>query len=330
MDSVAQCEVQDLPLSEVLVGELLAADSPRRSGIDTEHVRLLAQHDGKLPPILVHEPSMRVVDGMHRLLAAKARGEERIWAHLWAGDAANAFVMAVRANVTHGLPLSLADRRSAAERIVRSHPHWSDRMIAAGSGLSPKTVASVRACLSEEDQHLDTRVGRDGRARPIDMAQRRADAARLITQNPDLSLRAVAKQVGIAPETVRQVRAKLASDARVIPLNGADRAVSAGGNKSRQSVRLQGTTSVRQTRAGAMDLERSLRILFGDPALRSTETGRMLLRVLSTTFVLEQRAADLAESIPVHNLGLVAAVADANAVIWRRLAETVTRRGDSA
>jgi len=57
---------------------LLAADSPRLAGEDAEHIWILAASEASLPPILVHHPSMRVIDGMHRLRAAVLRGDEQI------------------------------------------------------------------------------------------------------------------------------------------------------------------------------------------------------------------------------------------------------------
>ena len=61
---------------------------------------------------------MRVVDGMHRLLAALLNGRQTIEAELFDGTADEGFLRAVRENVVHGLPLSQADRRAAAARII--------------------------------------------------------------------------------------------------------------------------------------------------------------------------------------------------------------------
>lgn len=59
------------------------------------------------------------------------------------GDEQGAFVIAVRANLAHGPPLSLPDRMRAAARMVRSHPRWSDRAIAQATGLAAATVSSM-------------------------------------------------------------------------------------------------------------------------------------------------------------------------------------------
>ena len=70
---------------------------------------------------------MRVIDGTHRLRAALLRGVDVIDVLYFDGPDADAFVLAVELNHTHGLPLSRADRTAAAERIIGSHPDWSDR-----------------------------------------------------------------------------------------------------------------------------------------------------------------------------------------------------------
>src|SRR5947199_10633529 len=57
------------------VSSLLPGDSPRVAGENPEHVQLLAAARN-LPPILVHRSTMRVIDGMHRLRAARLRGDE--------------------------------------------------------------------------------------------------------------------------------------------------------------------------------------------------------------------------------------------------------------
>src|SRR5437763_15349138 len=52
--------------------------SPRANGEDPDHVRTLAATVNPLPPIVVHRPSMRVIDGLHRVAAARLRGDTRI------------------------------------------------------------------------------------------------------------------------------------------------------------------------------------------------------------------------------------------------------------
>src|ERR1700689_3893888 len=105
---------------------------------------------------------MRVIDGMHRLRAASLQARQTIDVIFFDGSEADVFLHAVQENIAHGLPLSQADRRAAAERIVASHPQMSDRAIGHSVGLAVKTVAAIRKRSSEEVPQSDARVGRDG------------------------------------------------------------------------------------------------------------------------------------------------------------------------
>ena len=59
-----------------------------------------------LSPILVRRCTNQVIDGVHRLIAARRRGQETIALRYFDGDEASAFVLAVSMNVAHGrLPL---------------------------------------------------------------------------------------------------------------------------------------------------------------------------------------------------------------------------------
>ena len=191
------------------VESLLPADSPRLGGEDRAHVLRLAESDADLPPILVHRETMRVIDGMHRLHAAMLNGQSEILVEFFEGSEADAFLRAVELNVSHGLPLSLSDRKAAAGRILNSCPHLSDRAIAGIAGLAAKTVAALRSRSSAAHTQLHGRLGHDGRVRPLDPAEGRRRAAELIGQSPDASLRAIAASAGISPGTVRDVRLRL-------------------------------------------------------------------------------------------------------------------------
>src|SRR5947209_9559409 len=120
----------------VPVLSLRPADSPRLNGEDKAHIARLAETETPLPPILVDRRTLRVIDGMHRLMAASLQGRESIDVIFFDGSEADVFLRAVQENIAHGLPLSQADRRVAAERIIASHPHMSDRAIGHSAGLA--------------------------------------------------------------------------------------------------------------------------------------------------------------------------------------------------
>ncbi|MCT2581953.1 ParB/RepB/Spo0J family partition protein [Actinophytocola gossypii] len=279
---------------------LRVAGSPRSTGVDERHVRALAEVIDSVPPILVHRGTLRVLDGVHRVHAARSLGRTAVRAQLLDGADADVFVAAVRANTTHGLPLSLGDRKAAATTILRSHPHWSDRLIADVVGLSPKTVGAARttACA--------VRTGRDGRARPTDAAERRRRAAALLREDPALSLRQVAGLAGISPETARSVKARLA--------RGAD------------PVGRCGPSGPRHVPPPGPDLITRVRRLRADPSLRFTEPGRALLRLLELHAAGDGRWESLADGVPAHCGPVVAAVAVEIAHAWRTFAEQLERR----
>lgn len=282
-----------LPVVKVPVAQISGGVALRRSGPSLQHVRVLAESDEPLPPVLVHRATMSVIDGAHRLLAAKMRGQEEIDARLVDGDRASCFVMAVRANVMHGLPLSLADRKAAGAKIIRLYPHWSDRMIASVSGLAARTVAGLRSRPNAEGSQLEGRIGRDGRARPLNPAERRQAAADIIAEHPEASLREIAEQAGISPETARKVRLQLRN-----------------GSPESAPAQLRGVTR----RSALHPLRR-------DPALCSRQRGRLLLRMLSALEVLEDHADAIIRDIPVHDLKRVADAARACSRAWQRFAD---------
>ncbi|MEV7712354.1 ParB/RepB/Spo0J family partition protein [Streptomyces sp. NPDC088270] len=132
-------------VAEVDLRGLRFGVSPRFREEDVEHTRALAEIAAELlPPIIVHRPSMTVVDGLHRSRAALLRGEHTIRARFFDGTPEEAFLLSVRANRAHGLPLSLFERKAAAARLITMFPGRSDRSIAASAGLSDKTVARLR------------------------------------------------------------------------------------------------------------------------------------------------------------------------------------------
>ena len=277
----------DGPVPMVAVSEVRGGHSPRQGGENLEHVRTLAGTDGGLPPIIVRRDDMRVVDGMHRLRAARMRGDERIAVRFFDGGDDEAFVLAVQTNVTHGLPLSLADRKAAATRIMASHAHWSDRMIAKVAGLSAATVARIRR--ERPEPAPEVRLGHDGKLRPVNSLERRRVARAILLAEPDLSLREVARRAGISPETARSVRRRLAE---------------AGPPPSPDPA----TLVVR---------------LRSDPTLRFSETGRTLLRLLDARSVPPEKWAEIAANVPPHWRDTVARMAVECADTWRTFAETL-------
>jgi hypothetical protein len=291
------------------------ADSPRGNGADAEHVARLTAIEGPLPPILVDRRTLRVIDGTHRLLAAAAAGLTTIEAEFFDGPAEEAFLRAVQANVTHGLPLSQEDRRRAAARIVTSHPHMSDRAIADVSGLSAKTVAIVRRALGPSTAQPAARIGRDGRIHPLDKAAGRHRAARLIAENPDASLREIGRLAGVSPATVSDVRKRLASG---IPPAG-DPVPAASPAPGRAPA--PEPARVPAAEPEPLDLGKLIGNLLRDPALRTKEDGRQLLRLLHHTARERPDLCKLATVVPPHCAEVVHGLARHYAEMWLEFAQ---------
>jgi len=312
------------PVVSIPVAEIEAGETPRLAGQNAEHVQHLLAAEGEMSPIIVHRETMRVIDGVHRVQAARLRGDKRISARFFQGDAADAFVLAVRANVAHGMPLSLADRRQAAARIIATHPHWSDRMIGSVTGIDPRTVADVRQA-GGGAAAVQVRIGQDGRARPVNGAQGRIAASKLMTDNPGLSLREIAREVGISPETVRDVRNRLQLGEDPVPSGSRPREL---GAVTRSKVkRATAPWEAQPSSAGSrMAMTQAVRRLAADPALRFTDTGRALLRMLHVQMAGMEEWERIGQNLPPHCGMTVADLAREFSSMWRRLADDVEQK----
>src|SRR4051794_21642932 len=109
LSNPGQWRIEQAPVETIAIRSLRTARTPRLSGENPDHVRTLAETDGTLPPIIVHRPTMRVIDGMHRLRAAQWCDRDEIEVRFFDGSETEAFVLAVQSNIVHGLPLSVAD-----------------------------------------------------------------------------------------------------------------------------------------------------------------------------------------------------------------------------
>ncbi|HJQ02925.1 MAG TPA: ParB/RepB/Spo0J family partition protein [Jatrophihabitans sp.] len=310
----------ELPLSS-----LLPADSPRLAGVSEQHSQLLAESDSELPPIVVHRTTMRVIDGMHRVRAALLRGEETITARLFDGTDEAAFVEAVEANVRHGLPLSLSDREAATARIIASHPLWSDRRIASISGISAKTVRAIR-CAEDSDRYQPSaRIGRDGRVRPVNGTAGRQRACELFRMWPNASLREVAREAGISPGTARDVRIRMKQGED--PVRPRQHPTNARRGPVTPERQLRRRLSFGRS-AAPRDRETTLQNLHHDPAVRFTESGRMLLRWLDTHALGVDGWSEVVPTIPPHCAYVIADLACAIADEWLQVAESARRSVD--
>ncbi|MEU7019319.1 helix-turn-helix domain-containing protein [Streptomyces sp. NPDC046203] len=331
------------------VASLLPADSPRLEGLNEDHARALAESGTEFEPLLVHRDTGRVVDGMHRLRAAILRGQHHITVRHVDGASADLFIRAVQANIRHGLPLTLGDRKAAALRILATHPHWSDRAIAAVTGVSPKTVGVVRGRRSTEESPQSNpaippvpRVGRDGRARPADMPERREKARSLLAARPRATLREVAQEAGVSVSTAHRLRQELRSCTPAsAPAGAGPREPAAPGDPAREDAAYLASLMVVAARRhpGPPSLDgpadpsaqgaasgparlrvRALDVLSNDPSIRFTDSGRALLRWLNGQAQGLAAGEQLLAAVPPHCAGALTEVVCHYAREWERLA----------
>jgi hypothetical protein len=190
------------------------------------------------------------------------------------------------------------------------------------TGIAARTVAAIRRCPTDDMHQLDSRIGRDGRVRHLDGAARRITATRLMAENPGASLREIGREAGISPETVRGVRARLRSSdspARTEP----GRSCASTGPASRARPPARPAAAGRSLRLRGKS---ALSALMVDPALRSTDVGRALLRMLAMSALTEQHRQRLVDGVPAHCLVAVAEAARACCELWRDLAERLEQQ----
>ncbi|MGH3669409.1 MAG: ParB N-terminal domain-containing protein [Pseudonocardiaceae bacterium] len=298
------------PTVEVIdLRDLRFEHSPRLSGENIEHTRLLAEVASRtLPPIIVHRQSMRIIDGLHRVRAARLRGDRTIRAQFFSGDDREAFLIAVEANKIHGLPLSLSDRKAAAARLISMYPDRSDRSIAASTNLSDKTVGGLRS--TADLPKSNARTGADGRKRPIDGAERRNHAAQLLVNRPGSSVRDIARGAGISLATAWDVCQRVARGQDPVP-PGLHRATNRAGPTPRP------TPHPRNPDRNAHAVLENLK---SDPALRSSEAGRSLLRWLHSHAIQQTHYNECLERVPPHCCELIADLAESYGATWFALA----------
>jgi len=306
------------PSQRVPIAALSPGDSPRLAGERLDHIRALASAQADLPPILVHRPSMRVIDGMHRLRAAQMRGDKTIACQFFDGGDDLIFVAAVLANVAHGLPLTLVDREAAASRILAQHGTWSSRTVARVTGLAPSTVGSIRRRQEGEPVTGAVRRGRDGRLRPLSTAEGRRIAGELIVSQPGLSLRAIARTAGISTGTVRDVRQRVARGEDPVPARRPPHTAPA---RAPQERRASSPTGPRAP--AAPDRSSLLGKLRGDPSLRLTQAGREALRWLDARTLGPEGWETALAGLSPHSAYLVADLARWCSQRWLELADAL-------
>ena len=185
--------------------------------LDPAHVLVLIGVLDLCPPIVVERGSLLLLDGRHRAAAAATLGRDTIPVRWVDGDEAILLEAAVSANSQHGLPLTYAQRKAAAGRLLDLAPDWSNRRVARACGLSEATVRRMTRPGASTTQ-VDTRTGSDGKAYPT-TGDAVETARALLASEPHSSDRAIARAAGLSPTTVGRLR-RTARPAKTLATKG--------------------------------------------------------------------------------------------------------------
>lgn len=118
-----------------------------------EYAELMEGEDNVLPPIEVVQDENGIywlVNGFHRVAAAKKNGDDMIQATIYAGTVNAAQWMAVGANKSHGLRRTNGDKAKAVQMALVLWPEQGDRALADQIGVHHRTVAKHRADLQPQ------------------------------------------------------------------------------------------------------------------------------------------------------------------------------------
>ena len=303
--------LEQFPEAVVPISRLAPGFHLRAAGISPARVRLLADAAGsvRLVSILVQRSGSRIIDGLHRVVAAKLRGERQIRARIVDCTDQEALLIAIRSNILHGLPLSRPDRISAAQRIRAARPDWSDQTIATITGLGAETIRSLPGQAAGQAPFNGKRLGRDGQRRSPAALEGRRRAAGYLCANPDAPIRQVAREADVSVGTARNVRAAMPrGQGEVIPPTASPPTAAA----------------LRDTQAPSWPALRGK--LSSDPALRYTDDGRAFLRWLALHAMLEEEWLEFIDVIPLHWMRDVSQLADDMSRQWRQFAVAIRKR----
>lgn len=324
--------VSQLPAQRVLLSHLATGFLLREGGLDTAHVKLLADVavPADIPPVLLQLRTMRIVDGMHRIAAAKLRGDDRISARLIDCTDDQAFIAALKSNTLHGLPLSRADRIAGARRILSTHPDWSDRAVAEAAGVSAPTIASIRHQAASDLSGPAKRLGRDGKRRPVAGVEGRLRAADLITARPDAPLREIAKAADVSIGTVHDVRERIRRGEDPLPRRHRRPLQSVDGTGDAERPSSPGRRDDTPPDIRGMSRQTVLARLANDPALRYSENGRAFLQWITLNATQPTEWPKFVDAIPAHWMRHISLLADGVSEQWRMLATELRTRQQSA
>ncbi len=123
----------------------------------------------QFPPVIVFFDGVDrwLADGFHRYHGARLAGLTKIYEDITPGSRRDAVLYSLKANATHGLKRTHADKRKAVETLLKDAEWaaWSDRKIAEVCGVGNQLVGEVRRaiCVNHTDTPATRTVERNGK-----------------------------------------------------------------------------------------------------------------------------------------------------------------------
>ena len=167
-------------VEELVVDERLQTRAALNQAVLRDYAKAMGQEQ-KFPPLLVGiiNDVSYVVDGFHRLEAAKLAGLTELQAETFEGTWQEGLESALGANTTHGCRRTNADKRKAVSLALV--PFWdkSDTVIADLCGVADRFVAKMRKTVQVANGSPPlVRAGRDGKLHAVRPNQTPATASR--------------------------------------------------------------------------------------------------------------------------------------------------------
>lgn len=133
-----------------------------------EQYRVRIEQRDIFPPLVAFEfdGKQKLVSGFHTYAALLQAGISEFLVQVRQGSRADAIACSIAANLTHGRPLTNADKRRCVQLELQQHPDLSDHAIAERVKVSQPFVGSVRRQLKTVVSS-GQRIGRDGKRRRL-------------------------------------------------------------------------------------------------------------------------------------------------------------------
>lgn len=166
-DVTGKSRIESIKLSEIVLDDSFQIRVELSTETIEEYAELMSS-EVEFPPIDIYifNGSKVLVNGRHRVEAARKCGLESIHAIILEGDARQALLHAIRCDATSALKRTNADKQKAVRLLLADSEWslWSDVKIAGQAGVSDRFVASVRKSLTSNGSmlHDSVKVSRAG------------------------------------------------------------------------------------------------------------------------------------------------------------------------